>query len=87
MALAGGQRLVDDGVRRLGDDLGHLTPVPWTDGSWRPSISMAAASRINHVSVNATDLAASVEFYVDVLGAGPLATPNLGLPVQWLGLG
>jgi catechol 2,3-dioxygenase-like lactoylglutathione lyase family enzyme len=48
---------------------------------------MAAAGRINHVSVNAKDLAASVEFYVDVFGAEPLATPNFGLPVQWLGLG
>ena len=48
---------------------------------------MAAASRINHVSVNAKDLAASVEFYVEVFGAEPLATPNFGLPVQWLGIG
>ena len=48
---------------------------------------MAAASRINHVSVNAKDLAASVEFYVDVFGAEPLATPDFGLPVQWLGIG
>jgi catechol 2,3-dioxygenase-like lactoylglutathione lyase family enzyme len=46
-----------------------------------------SASRINHVSVNAKDLAASVAFYVDVFGAEPLATPNFGLPVQWLGLG
>ena len=48
---------------------------------------MSAASRINHVSVNAKDLAASVEFYVDVFGAEPIATPNFGLPVQWLKLG
>ncbi len=44
-------------------------------------------SRINHVSVNARDLAASVDFYVDLLGAEPIATPNFGLPVQWLALG
>lgn len=44
-------------------------------------------SRINHVSVNAKDLAASVDFYVDVFGAEPLPTPNFGLPVQWLAIG
>jgi catechol 2,3-dioxygenase-like lactoylglutathione lyase family enzyme len=43
--------------------------------------------RINHVSVNAKDLDASVEFYVDVFGAEPLPTPNFGLRVQWLALG
>jgi catechol 2,3-dioxygenase-like lactoylglutathione lyase family enzyme len=48
---------------------------------------MSAASRINHVSVNAKDLAASVDFYVDVFAAERLATPNFGLPVQWLGIG
>jgi len=48
---------------------------------------MSAVSRINHVSVNAKDLAVSVDFYVDVFGAEPLATPNFGLPVQWLGIG
>ena len=48
---------------------------------------MSAASRINHVSVNAQDLAASVDFYVDVFGAVPVPTPNFGLPVQWLALG
>ncbi len=48
---------------------------------------MSAVSRINHVSVNAKDLAASVAFYVDVFGAEPLATPNFGLPVQWLAIG
>jgi catechol 2,3-dioxygenase-like lactoylglutathione lyase family enzyme len=48
---------------------------------------MAAGSRINHVSVNAKDLAASVEFYVEVFGAEPIATPNFGLPVQWLRMG
>jgi len=47
----------------------------------------SAASRINHVSVNAKDLAASVAFYVDIFGAEPLPTPNFGLPVQWLGIG
>jgi catechol 2,3-dioxygenase-like lactoylglutathione lyase family enzyme len=44
-------------------------------------------SRINHVSVNARDLEESVEFYVDLLGAERIATPNFGLRVQWLALG
>ena len=43
--------------------------------------------RINHVSVNARDLQESIDFYVELLGAEPLATPNFGLPVQWLALG
>jgi catechol 2,3-dioxygenase-like lactoylglutathione lyase family enzyme len=43
--------------------------------------------RINHVSVNATDLAASVDFYTELFDAIVLPTPNFGLPVQWLGLG
>jgi catechol 2,3-dioxygenase-like lactoylglutathione lyase family enzyme len=43
--------------------------------------------RINHVSVNALDLQESVDFYVDLLGAEPIATPNFGIPVQWLALG
>ena len=42
---------------------------------------------INHVSVNALDLQESVDFYVDLLGAEPIATPNFGIPVQWLALG
>jgi catechol 2,3-dioxygenase-like lactoylglutathione lyase family enzyme len=44
------------------------------------------SSRINHVSVNARDLQESVDFYVELLGAEPIATPNFGLPVQWLAL-
>ena len=42
---------------------------------------------INHVSVNARNLQESVDFYVELLGAEPIATPNFGLPVQWLALG
>ena len=44
-------------------------------------------SQINHVSVNALDLQESVDFYVELLGAEPIATPNFGIPVQWLALG
>ena len=43
--------------------------------------------RINHVSINARNLQESVDFYVDLLGAEPIATPNFGLPVQWMALG
>lgn len=43
--------------------------------------------RINHVSINALRLQDSVDFYVDLLGAEPITTPNFGLPVQWLALG
>jgi catechol 2,3-dioxygenase-like lactoylglutathione lyase family enzyme len=45
------------------------------------------APRINHVSINARDLQASVDFYVDLLAAEPIATPNFGIPVQWLAIG
>jgi catechol 2,3-dioxygenase-like lactoylglutathione lyase family enzyme len=45
------------------------------------------STRINHVSVNARDLRESVDFYVELLGAEPIHTPNFGLPVQWLALG
>ncbi len=45
------------------------------------------APRINHVSINARNLQESVDFYVELLGAEPLATPNFGIPVQWLALG
>jgi len=44
-------------------------------------------ARINHVSVNARDLRRSTDFYVEVLGAEPILTPNFGVPVQWLALG
>jgi catechol 2,3-dioxygenase-like lactoylglutathione lyase family enzyme len=43
--------------------------------------------RINHVSINALNLQESVDFYVDLLGAEPITTPNFGLPAQWLALG
>jgi lactoylglutathione lyase len=43
--------------------------------------------RINHVSVNARDLQESVDFYVDLLGAELLPSPNFGVEVRWLALG
>jgi catechol 2,3-dioxygenase-like lactoylglutathione lyase family enzyme len=45
------------------------------------------SGRINHVSVNARHLRESVNFYVELLGAEPIPTPNFGVPVQWLALG
>ena len=42
---------------------------------------------INHVSVSARSLADSVEFYVELLGAERIPSPNFGVPVQWLTLG
>lgn len=45
------------------------------------------SSRINHVSINAVDLEESVQFYIDILGAERIPTPNFGFPVQWLALG
>jgi catechol 2,3-dioxygenase-like lactoylglutathione lyase family enzyme len=45
------------------------------------------SGRINHVSINARNLQASVDSYVDLLRAQPISTPNFGLPVQWLALG
>jgi catechol 2,3-dioxygenase-like lactoylglutathione lyase family enzyme len=52
-----------------------------TDTPQSPSL------RINHVSVSAPDLEASVAWYCDLFGARPIRTPNFGFPVQWLGLG
>jgi catechol 2,3-dioxygenase-like lactoylglutathione lyase family enzyme len=46
-----------------------------------------SAIRINHVSVSAPDLQASVDWYVELFGARPIPTPNFGFPVQWLGIG
>ena len=45
------------------------------------------SNRINHVSVNALDLRQSTDFYVELVGAKPIPSPNFGLPVQWLALG
>jgi hypothetical protein len=33
------------------------------------------------------DLQESVDFYIDLLGAEPIPTPNFGIPVQWMALG
>ncbi len=46
-----------------------------------------ATLRINHVSVNATDLQTSVSFYTGLLGARAIPTLDFGFPVQWLEVG
>jgi catechol 2,3-dioxygenase-like lactoylglutathione lyase family enzyme len=46
-----------------------------------------SSMQINHVSISARNLQESVEFYVELLGAEPIATPNFGVPTQWLALG
>jgi catechol 2,3-dioxygenase-like lactoylglutathione lyase family enzyme len=43
--------------------------------------------RINHVSVSAHDLRESVDFYVELLGAEPIPSPNFGVPVRWMAIG
>ena len=45
------------------------------------------ATRINHVSIPATDLAESTRFYVELLGATEIPTARFGSPVKWLALG
>jgi catechol 2,3-dioxygenase-like lactoylglutathione lyase family enzyme len=45
------------------------------------------AVALNHVSVVAHDLELSLRFYEEVFAAQPIATPNFGFPVRWLGLG
>lgn len=42
---------------------------------------------LNHVSVVAGDLEASIRFYEELFGLERLPTPNFGFPVQWLRAG
>jgi catechol 2,3-dioxygenase-like lactoylglutathione lyase family enzyme len=42
---------------------------------------------LNHVSVCAVEMEASLRFYEDVLGLERVPTPNFGFPVQWLRTG
>jgi catechol 2,3-dioxygenase-like lactoylglutathione lyase family enzyme len=44
-------------------------------------------AQINHVSINALRLRESVDFFLELLDAEPIPTPNFGLPVQWLAVG
>jgi catechol 2,3-dioxygenase-like lactoylglutathione lyase family enzyme len=48
---------------------------------------VSAALDLNHVSVSADDLDASIAFYEELFGLERVPTPNFGLPVQWLRAG
>ena len=43
--------------------------------------------RLNHVSVHATDMAASLRFYTEVFGMERLPSPDFAQHVEWLRLG
>jgi catechol 2,3-dioxygenase-like lactoylglutathione lyase family enzyme len=45
------------------------------------------ATRINHVSISATDLEESTRFYEAVFAMERIPTPTFGTPVQWLRVG
>lgn len=45
------------------------------------------ATRLNHVSISATDLEASTRFYEDVFGMERIPSPRFQTPVQWLRVG
>jgi glyoxylase I family protein len=42
---------------------------------------------LHHASLIVSDTAASLKFYVDVLGLEPIERPDLGFPGAWLKLG
>jgi lactoylglutathione lyase len=44
-------------------------------------------AHINHVSIGASNLQESVQFYTEIFGAECIDTPNFGYPVQWLRVG
>jgi lactoylglutathione lyase len=48
---------------------------------------MSTSFGLNHVSVPARDLDASLAFYVDVLGLERIPSPDFGVPVEWLRCG
>ena len=50
-------------------------------------MSAVRALRINHVSISATDLEASTQFYEKVFGMERIPTPTFERPVQWLRVG
>lgn len=45
------------------------------------------ATRINHVSISASDLEKSTRFYEDVFSMERIPTPTFETPVQWLRVG
>jgi lactoylglutathione lyase len=45
------------------------------------------ATRLNHVSIHATDMEESLRFYIEVFGMERLPSPNFSQHVEWLRLG
>lgn len=45
------------------------------------------ATRLNHVSIHAVDMEASLRFYIDVLGMEHVPSPDFEHRVEWLRLG
>jgi lactoylglutathione lyase len=45
------------------------------------------ATRLNHVSIHATDMEASLRFYTEVFGMERLPSPDFSQDVEWLRLG
>jgi catechol 2,3-dioxygenase-like lactoylglutathione lyase family enzyme len=45
------------------------------------------ATRLNHVSIHAYDMEASLRFYVEVLGMERVPSPDFEVPIEWLQLG
>ncbi len=45
------------------------------------------ATRLNHVSIHAVDMEASLRFYIDVLGMEQVPSPDFEHRVEWLRLG
>jgi catechol 2,3-dioxygenase-like lactoylglutathione lyase family enzyme len=45
------------------------------------------ATRLNHVSISATDVEASARFYEQVFGMERIPAPRFDVPVQWLRVG
>jgi len=44
-------------------------------------------ARLNHVSVSASDMDASIRFYQEVFGLERIPAPNFGFPTCWLKVG
>lgn len=52
-----------------------------------PKSRWVRARRINHVSVHAVDMEASIRFYTELFGMERLPSPDFEHPVEWLRLG
>ena len=43
--------------------------------------------RVHHISLNVSDVEASIRFYIDKLGLTPIPRPEMGFPGAWLSMG